>query len=101
MSQYLRQGNDVTEDEYSETETVPKIENPLPKPNKQKEKAIKAPSAVKPVSPKIPKVHVCEHCGEHFATNSILTRHINELRCPVRRQQSMQKEINIQQENKG
>jgi hypothetical protein len=54
------------------------------------------PATVKPKYvrklPTVPKVHVCGLCGEQFARATCLTRHVNESRCPIKRQQPVNKE---------
>jgi hypothetical protein len=99
MNKYLRNGKDDSDDEFNDTEIEPEIENsapeigtipvdiPVPKATPVKKATKKQTS-----TPKIPNSHVCGECGEAFARNTCLTRHIKELRCPVKRKQTLSKE---------
>jgi hypothetical protein len=98
MNKYLRNGKDESDDEYSDTETAPEIENIAPEIEETinvdipKEIPVKKATKKQPTAPKIPKSYVCGECGEAFARNTCLTRHVNELRCPVKRKKAVSKE---------
>ena len=91
MSQILRRGEIDSDDEYDNTEQAPQIQTPAPQ--------IPTPVNVKETKPakvpKIPKVHVCEHCGETFARSTSLTKHVKELRCQVKRRQTLDKQLEL------
>jgi hypothetical protein len=95
MSNILRRGKDDSDDEYTDTEPAPQT-MPVAPANNYIEPTVTMPATVKPKyirkPPTVPKVHICGDCGEHFARATTLTRHVNELRCTVKRQQSMSKE---------
>jgi hypothetical protein len=98
MNKYLRNRKDDSDDEFSDTEIAPENENIAPEMTEtipaDIPKAIPVKKATKKRDSirKIAKVHVCGDCGEAFARNTCLTRHIKELRCPVKRKQSLSEE---------
>jgi hypothetical protein len=106
MANILRRGDVDSDDEYSDTEEAPQIQPTAPAIQEQpininvgKSKRIPKPKAIK-AEPKIPKVHVCQHCGEQFARNTSLTKHINELRCPIKRRKTLDKELQLLEKEK-
>ena len=82
MAKILRRGDIESDDEYMSAEEAPQIEAVAPQIETVapvipiKTKAVKAAA-------KMPKTHVCPHYGENFARSTSITKHINELRCPV------------------
>ena len=93
MSKILRRGDEITNNEESDAEQAPKVETPTPQIMNTKQSKTKPPG-------KIPKVHVCGDCGEQFARNTCLTKHIKELRCPVIRRRTLDKELELAEKEK-
>jgi hypothetical protein len=95
MSAILRRGDKDSDDEYTDTEETPINHTEAPEIN-YTEAPIIAPKPTRPKGPpKTPKSHVCQKCGESFARNTCLTRHIKELRCPILRNESLNKEAEL------
>ena len=107
MPKFLRNDEPSSDDDsVAEVETVQDVKDKQSAPEKndsapekmtsEPEKNISDPEKKKKDrTPKVPKNYVCELCGESFARSTCLTRHIKELRCPIKRKQSLQKELEL------